>query len=157
LLPPFRRRIVEVPMRLHHPVWIDDPDFDLSFHIRRVGCPAPGGVREFCEMASDIASRQLDRSRPLWEIWVVEGLEDGNIGFVAKIHHTVADGVAAAGLLANVAGVDPDEIVTPPSFAWHGEPVPTDRRLLRDAARDLWAEVRGLPKLIGRTARGMRA
>src|SRR5688500_15763424 len=116
LLPPFRRRIVEVPFRLHHPVWIEDPAFDLSLHVRRVGCPAPGGMREFAELVSDIASRQLPRDRPLWEIWVVEGLsrENGSAGpssdadgagplvaFVAKIHHTVADGVAAASLLAN--------------------------------------------------------
>ena len=103
LLPPFRRRIVEVPGRLHHPVWIEDPHFDLALHVRRVGCPSPGGMREFAELVSDIASRQLHRDRPLWEIWVVEGIEANRVAFVAKIHHSVADGVAAASLLANVA------------------------------------------------------
>src|SRR5439155_26491426 len=103
LLPPFRRRVVEVPLRLHHPVWIEDPDFDLAHHVRRLVCPAPGGMREFAELTSDIASHQLDRRYPLWEIWVVEGLEDRRVAFVAKIHHCVADGAAAASLLANVA------------------------------------------------------
>jgi WS/DGAT/MGAT family acyltransferase len=126
LLPPFRRRIVEVPLRVHHPVWIEDPDFDLQFHVRRVGCPAPGSMREFAELTSDIASRPLVRSRPLWEIWVIERLEGGNIAFVAKIHHSVADGIAAASLLANVAA---DLTNAPPAPHWTPEAVPQRRQL----------------------------
>ena len=66
LVPPFRRRLMEVPLNLAHPVWIEDPHFDLDFHIRRIGCPAPGGRRELGEMAGQIASSPLDRTRPLW-------------------------------------------------------------------------------------------
>src|SRR5213080_1628325 len=77
LLPGFRRRIVEVPGRLHHPVWIEDPDFDLAYHVRRIGVPPPGGREEMDEVIADIASWPLDRSRPLWEIWMLEGLEGG--------------------------------------------------------------------------------
>src|SRR5207244_11364327 len=84
LLPPFRRRLANVPFALHHPLWIEDPDFDLDYHVRRVGVPAPDGPRELAELISDIASRQLDRNRPLWELWVVEGLGDGNPALVAK-------------------------------------------------------------------------
>src|SRR5947208_3972320 len=98
LLPPFRRRLVEVPFNLHHPVWIEDPDFDLDYHVRRVGVPPPGGRHEMDEVISEIASWPLDRSRPLWEIWILEGLADGTVGFLAKVHHAVADGVAAAAL-----------------------------------------------------------
>src|SRR5207249_7061956 len=83
-LPPFRRRVVEVPFGLTHPVWIEDPDFDLDYHARRVAVPAPGEPKEFGELISDIASHQLGRRRPLWELWVVEGLEHGHIGVVAK-------------------------------------------------------------------------
>src|SRR2546429_1630772 len=79
LLPPFRRRLVEVPFQLHHPLWIEDPDFDLEYHVRRAALPAPGGPAELAEFAADVFSRPLDRSRPLWEIWVVEGLEHGHI------------------------------------------------------------------------------
>ena len=154
LLPPFRRRVVEVPMRVHHPVWIEDPNFDLSHHVRRVGCPSPGGMREFAELVSDIASRQLERQRPLWEIWVIEGLEDGKIAFVAKIHHSVADGIAAASLLANVAA-DLTGQATPE--AWRPEPVPGRWELFRDAVRDLGREVAGLPRLLRTTLRNMRA
>ncbi|HYZ93334.1 MAG TPA: wax ester/triacylglycerol synthase family O-acyltransferase [Actinomycetota bacterium] len=154
LLPPFRRRIVEVPLRVHHPVWIEDPSFDLSHHVRRVGCPAPGGMHEFAELVSDIASRQLERHRPLWEIWVIEGLEDGNVAFVAKIHHSVADGIAAASLLANVAA---DLTGQPEAEEWRGEPVPGRWALFRDAAKDLGRELLGLPRLVRSTVRNMRA
>jgi WS/DGAT/MGAT family acyltransferase len=151
LLPPFRRRVVEVPGRIHHPVWVTEPDVDLSFHVRRVGCPAPGGMHEFCEIASDIASRQLDRSRPLWEVWVVEGLEEGKVGFVSKIHHTVADGVAAASLLGSIAGA----IDTPSPVEARPETLPSRRRLFVDALRDLLRELAGLPKLLRRTVRSL--
>ncbi len=154
LLPPFRRRIVEVPLRVHHPVWIEDPNFDLSHHVRRVGCPLPGGMREFAELVSDIASRQLERHRPLWEIWVVEGLEDGKIAFVAKIHHSVADGIAAASLLANVAADLTGQVPLQP---WRAEAVPRRWALFRDAVRDLGREIAGLPRLLRRTVRNMRA
>jgi diacylglycerol O-acyltransferase / wax synthase len=152
LLPPFRRRFVEVPLRLHHPVAIDDPDFDLSRHVRRVGCPVPGGMREFAELVSDIASRQLDRRFPLWEIWVVEGLEGGRVAFVAKIHHSVADGVAAASLLANVAAE-----LTGETPAWAPDEPPTKGRLFKDALRDLFAELLRLPLLFVRTMKNITA
>src|SRR4051794_24589913 len=100
LLPMFRRRIVEVPFGLHHPLWREDGSFDIANHVRVVQADAPGGMRELDAVCSRVASTPLDRSRPLWELWVVEGLEDGHVGFVAKIHHCVADGVAAADMLA---------------------------------------------------------
>jgi len=155
LLPPFRRRLVEVPFRLHHPVWIDDPDFDIDYHVRRVGCPSPGGPREFCEMISDVASRPLDRNHPLWEIWVVEGLEDGRVGFVSKMHHTIADGLAAAALLANVMQTLPEG--EQPAPTWTGEPIPSSRTLLFEAVADLGKDLRGLPDLLKRTFEAMRA
>ncbi|MGH9110744.1 MAG: wax ester/triacylglycerol synthase domain-containing protein, partial [Acidimicrobiales bacterium] len=82
----FRRRIVEVPFRLNHPLWVEDPDLDLDYHIRRHALPAPGGPRELSELVGSIVGVPLDRSRPLWEMHVVEGLHDGNIALVGKIH-----------------------------------------------------------------------
>jgi diacylglycerol O-acyltransferase len=168
LLPPFRRRLVEVPGGLHHPLWVEDPDFDLAHHLHRAEIAAPGGLREFGDLISDIASRQLDRHYPLWELWVVEGLEHGHIGFVAKIHHAAADGVAAAAMLANVlqAEADPggrpeDEAdpgpVAPPSQPWRPEPIPTGTERLVDAARDLLRNIASLPGLLRRTAAGLAA
>ena len=151
-LPPFRRRVVEVPFGLTHPVWIEDPDFDLDYHVRRVAVPAPGGPREFGELISDIASHQLDRRRPLWELWVVEGLEHGHIGVVAKIHHAAADGVAAAAMLANALGVgetDAEAVDT-----WRPDPIPSDWELFAGAATSLAVALAHLPRLLWRTFQG---
>src|SRR5438477_1627277 len=138
LLPPFRRRIVEVPGRLHHPVWIEDPDFDLRSHVRRIGVPAPGGREQMDSVIADIASRPLDRTKPLWEIWMLEGLEGGRVGFLAKIHHSVADGVAAAAMLANVMATSADEVdPPPPAHRWHPDAVPSRLRLLVVAVGDI--------------------
>ena len=157
LLPPFRRRVVEVPGRIHHPVWIEDPDFDVGYHVRRIGVPPPGGREQMDAVIADIASWPLDRSRPLWEIWMLEGLEGGRVGFLAKIHHTVADGVAAAAMLANVMATSADEVDPPaPVEEWRPEPMPSRRRLFLDAVRDLVLLVAGLPALLRRTVAGIR-
>ncbi|MGH9186257.1 MAG: WS/DGAT/MGAT family O-acyltransferase [Acidimicrobiales bacterium] len=137
VIPFLRWRLVTVPFRVNHPVWIDDPDFDLDFHVRRVGCPAPGGDRELGELISDIASRPLDRARPLWELYMVEGLAGGRVAAVAKVHHALADGVASAEALQRIfdpgpGGADPDLPAGP-----LGEPVPSRRRVLASALADL--------------------
>ena len=85
LLPPFRRRLIMVPFQLHHPLWIEDPDFDIDYHVRRAALPAPGGAKELAEFAADVMARPLHRSRPLWEMYVIEGLEDGYIATVTKV------------------------------------------------------------------------
>ncbi len=153
LLPPFRRKVVEVPGRITHPVWIEDPDFDLDYHVRRVGIPPPGGTREMDDVIAEIASWPLDRSRPLWEIWVLEGLEGGRIGFLAKIHHALADGVAAAALLANVMALTPEEIAPPPPpEPWVPDTMPTRSSLLLGALLDLFKGLFRLPQLVRRTS-----
>jgi diacylglycerol O-acyltransferase len=157
LLPPFRRRLVEVPFGIHHPVWIEDPDFDLDWHVHRVAVPAPGSRRELCELISDIAGHALDRRRPLWEIWVVEGLEGGRVGFVTKMHHSLADGVAAAALLANVLETEPAPIdPPPPATPWMPDPMPAKLTLFVQAVVDLLRTIAGLPALLRRTAQGVR-
>jgi diacylglycerol O-acyltransferase len=152
LLPPFRRRLIEIPGGFSHPVWIEDPDFDLGRHLRRVRVAEPGGPRELAAEVSKVASTPLDRGRPLWEITVVEGLAGGNLGVVAKIHHAVADGAAAVWLLMNAMTTRPEP---PPSPAqpWSPEPVPTRRRLLRLA---LVAAVRNLLLFPFAVCRGIR-
>ncbi len=168
LLPPFRRRLVEVPGGLHHPLWIEDPEFDLAHHLHRAEIAAPGGPRQLGELISDIASGQLDRRHPLWELWVVEGIEHGRIGFVAKIHHAAADGVAAAAMLANVldAEADPETEAeaeaeaapfAPPPPPWRPESIPTGAHRLVDGLRDLLRNLAGLPGLVRRTAAGLAA
>jgi WS/DGAT/MGAT family acyltransferase len=160
LLPMFRRRIVDVPYGLHHPLWIEDGSFDMANHLRRIDAPAPGGLRDLAAVCSDVASRPLDRTRPLWELWVVEGLEDGHVGFVAKIHHCVADGVAAAEMLAGVLLTDPDVAAAPPpppNAPWRGERVPARAILIGDALRARLFGLLNIPGLLRRTFRGLRA
>lgn len=170
LLPPFRRRLVEVPLGVHHPVWIEDPDFDLAAHVRRVGVPSPGGRREMDELIGEISSWQVDRRRPLWEVWVLEGLADdlddpaagppsgAKVGFLVKMHHAMADGVAAAALLANVMELEPDAVDPPPPVQrWRPDRVPTAWQLLVRAILDGAHNVRALPGLLLRTVTGMRA
>src|SRR5213078_3755466 len=108
LIPPFRRRAVEVPFGLHNPIWIEDPDFDLDYHLRRAALPAPGGPEELAAFAADVAGRPLDRRKPLWEAYVVEGLEHGHQAFVSKIHHSLIDGVAGVAILAALFDLAPD-------------------------------------------------
>ncbi len=106
--PVFQRRLVEVPLRLGHPVWVRDPAFDIQYHVRRTAVPRPGGLLELAELAGDITGRQLDRSRPLWEIWVVEGLVHGRIAVIVKMHHSTVDGVSGAALLSVLFDVEAD-------------------------------------------------
>ena len=113
LVPPFRMRMVEVPFGLQHPTLVEDPDFDLDYHVRRTSLPVPGGTAELAELVADLASRPLDRSRPLWEFHVVEGLADGRVGIVAKVHHAIIDGVSGAEVLASFFDLSPDPTPRP--------------------------------------------
>ena len=89
-----RRRVVEVPLSLDHPYWIDDPDFDLDFHVRHLSIAPPGRVDQLGEQISRIVGRPMDRSRPLWEVYVIEGLESGRWALLTKYHHATIDGAS---------------------------------------------------------------
>ncbi|HEX9712246.1 MAG TPA: wax ester/triacylglycerol synthase family O-acyltransferase [Actinomycetota bacterium] len=94
LVPRFRQKVRFLPLNLGRPVWVDDPGFDLAFHIRRSALPAPGGRRELAEAVQRIHSRPLDRSKPLWEMYFFEGLEDGHVAVLSKVHHCMIDGMS---------------------------------------------------------------
>lgn len=135
LVPQFRRRLVSVPFNLDHPIWISDADFDLDYHVRRIGCPAPGTEEQLAEIAADIAGRPLDRTRPLWEIWVVEGLENGHVGVVTKMHHCTVDGVSGANLMVHLLDLEPEPAPKPePEEGWEPERKPSDAELFARAA-----------------------
>ena len=131
LLPPYRRRLVEVPLGLDHPYWVDDPDFDLDFHLRHIGLPQPGDDQQLSDLISRIHARPLDRSRPLWEMYVIEGLANGLVGLYTKIHHATIDGVSGAEmtqvLLDRTRGGEP---VAPPTPAGRPAPVPSTLEML---------------------------
>jgi diacylglycerol O-acyltransferase / wax synthase len=138
LVPLFRRRIVDVPLGLDHPVWIEDPDFDLDYHVRRAALPSPGGIEELAAFAADVFSRQLDRRRPLWVMWVVEGLEDGHIALIAKTHHAAVDGMTGVDLLHVLLDTEPHGVTeVDGEDDWEPEEPPSNLRMLRHAAGQL--------------------
>jgi diacylglycerol O-acyltransferase / wax synthase len=151
LIPPLRRRLVDVPFGLHHPMWIDDPDFDIIHHVRRVACPAPGSEKEFGAMCGRITSTPLDRSRPLWELWVIEGLEGGKFAIVAKVHHSAVDGQTGAGLLIHFFSLTPDAGEPPPPVPIPQERIPTDGEMVEEALRERLRQPAAMWKLAKKT------
>ena len=155
LLPGLQRRPVRVPFDLHHPVWIEDPDFMVGDHIHELKLPAPGGRAEFDAALAEIHSRPLRLDRPLWEMTFISGMADGRIAVAVKIHHAVADGMAAAAGLVAVAALGPDEAVPGAAEARKPEPLPSRRRLIHDAIADRLRDLRLLPSLLARTLAGL--
>jgi WS/DGAT/MGAT family acyltransferase len=105
LLPPFRRRLVTVPLGLDQPYWIEDPDFDIEYHVRELALPAPGDDKQLAEQAARLHARPLDRSRPLWELYLIHGLQGGRMAVYTKVHHAAIDGVSGSELLTAVLDV----------------------------------------------------
>jgi diacylglycerol O-acyltransferase len=154
LIPPFQWRLVSMPLRLAHPRWYYDPNLDLDYHLRRAAVPAPGGPRELAEVISHIASTGLERDRPLWQMWFVEGLEHGHIAFVTKLHHSVADGSSSAQILLDAFQRSPeDHVQWPPHESQVAEPVPPRWRLLLQGLWELAVLIAGLPRLAWRALR----
>jgi WS/DGAT/MGAT family acyltransferase len=153
LLPPFRWRLVEVPLGLDLPYWVEDPDFDLDYHVRETAIPPPGDDRQVAEVLARIMARPLDRSRPLWEVYLVHGLRDGRIGLLTKVHHAVADGVSGREILTVLLDPTPGGRPVPGGerTPW-GEAVPTRgdmlRRGLEGAVRRPGRVLRALPRAV---------
>jgi diacylglycerol O-acyltransferase len=108
LLPPMRWKLVEVPFGLDHPSWVEDPDFDLDFHVRELALPPGADDEKLAEQVARIVARPLDRSRPLWELYLIHGLRDGRVAMLTKIHHAVVDGVSGAEILAALLDPSPE-------------------------------------------------
>jgi WS/DGAT/MGAT family acyltransferase len=146
-----RYQLVDIPFKLHHPMWWETPDIDLDYHLRRARVPEPGGRRELDNLIGEIAGTPLDRSRPLWEMYVAEGLADNRVAIIHKVHHVLADGVASANQLAKAIAPDapsPVKVVADPAMR-------STAQLLKDAGRDHAHLIRKLPRLISETAAGV--
>jgi diacylglycerol O-acyltransferase len=154
-LAPFRRRLVEVPFGLDNPYWIEDAGFDIDFHVRHHAVPPPGNAEQLAEIVSRIVARPLDRSRPLWELYVIEGVDDGRlIAQLTKVHHATIDGASGAKMLAVILDADPHyrpehQTMEP----WEPEQMPSDSDLMRRTAVEL---IRRPEKVVRLTVRATR-
>ncbi|HEY1359450.1 MAG TPA: wax ester/triacylglycerol synthase family O-acyltransferase [Thermoleophilaceae bacterium] len=114
LLPPMRWKLVEVPFGLDYPYWVEDEDFDLDFHVRELALPTPGNREQLAEQVARIMARPLDRARPLWELYLIHGLESGFVGMLTKIHHAVIDGMSGAEIMGVLLDLEPEGRELPP-------------------------------------------
>jgi WS/DGAT/MGAT family acyltransferase len=137
-VPRYRQKVRFVPFQLARPVWVDDPHFNLVYHLRHTALPSPGGDHELRNLVGRVMGQQLDRNRPLWEMWMVEGLDRGHWAIVSKVHHCMVDGVSGTDLLSVV--LDAEREPAPPLHdTWRPEAEPSDVRLVGDALVDLVA------------------
>lgn len=155
LVPRYRQRLAFVPFGQGRPRWVDDPYFNPHYHIRHTALPAPGGDRELERLAARIFGQRLDRNKPLWEMWLVDGLEGDRFGFIAKTHHALVDGISGIDIVSVLFDLTPDGAPpTEPSQPWLPRPVPSRSQLLAEALVEratVPAEVtRGLRALVRR-------
>lgn len=148
-VPMFNRKVRDVPLRLDHPLWEEDTHFDIDRHVHRLAVPAPGGDDEIAELVGHLTGIPLDRSRPLWEMWVIEGLASGQVGVLTKMHHAAVDGVSGASAISFFCSLEPD--APPLEVTGHLPPprVPRDRELV---ARGVLATL-GKPVLLASMVR----
>jgi diacylglycerol O-acyltransferase / wax synthase len=171
LVPRYRQKVRFVPLGLGRPIWVDDPHFNLIYHVRHTALPSPGGNEELRNLVGRVMAQQLDRSKPLWEMWIVEGLDAGRWALISKVHHCMVDGVSGTDLLAVM--LDQARDASPPETSknWHPRPEPTSAQVLGEALveravspyemlRSMRAATRAPRELASRfyeTARGLTA
>jgi len=129
-IPMFHRKLKFVPGGIDHPVWVEDADFDIDVHVHRAGLPSPGGEAELSELCGHIAGIPLDRSRPLWEMWIIEGLESGQIAVFSKMHHASVDGVSGSNMISYLCSLEPDSPPMDVEAAKVEMRVPSDAELI---------------------------
>ena len=147
-VPRLRQRIMEVPLGQGRPVWVDDEDFDIAYHVRLTALPRPGDDDQLSTLMARLQSLALDRRRPLWEMWFVDGLAGDDIGLIIKTHHALGDGIANVDLAMALVDLEPDPTEDPPPERWRPRPAPTPRRLLTDS---VWGQLMRPARLVRTT------
>ncbi len=167
LVPRYRQRLAFVPFNQGRPVWVDDPHFKVYYHVRHTALPRPGGEVELKRLAGRVFSQALDRGRPLWELWLVEGLADGRFAVLSKTHHALVDGISGVDIATVLFDTSPEPLpVAPPDHDWVARPLPTGTQLLADAllerttvpgevVRGVRATLRGPRAVAGRAGRAL--
>jgi WS/DGAT/MGAT family acyltransferase len=155
LLPRFRRRLMHVPYEQGRPIWVDDDQFDITYHVRHTALPRPGSWEQLVALTTRVQEGLLDRDHPLWEIWMVEGLEGGNVALLQKTHHALIDGVSGVDVATLLLDMSPD--YTPPVVTeWEPEPAPNASQLLLDTLRERMTEPAEIARSIRSMLRGPR-
>jgi diacylglycerol O-acyltransferase / wax synthase len=169
LVPRYRQRLAFVPFGQGRPVWVDDPYFNAAYHVRHTALPEPGSERQLMRMTGRVFSQALDRSRPLWEVWLVEGLTGGRFAVLSKTHHALVDGISGVDIMTVLFDTSPEPMPTPPpEQEWVPRPLPSQAQLLADAlleratvpgemVRGVRAVLRGPRAVAGQVTRSLGA
>lgn len=136
LVPRYRQKVAFVPLELGRPVWVDDPHFNIEYHVRHTALPPPGGEEQLHRLVGRLMSQALDRHKPLWELWMVENLGDGRWAVVSKVHHCLVDGVSSVELMTVIFSASPDPLPPIPDD-WMPAPPPSRPQLAAEAVKDL--------------------
>src|SRR3982751_4685909 len=132
LVPRYRQRLAFVPLGQGRPKWVDDPHLNLRYHVRSTALPSPGSEGQLQDLAGRVFSQQLDRDKPLWEVWLVEGLEDDRFAVLSKTHHALVDGISGVDILTVLFGEEADD----PGDSWTPRPAPSPGELLVEAVAE---------------------
>ena len=155
LMPRFRRRLMHVPYDQGRPIWVDDDRFDITYHVRHTALPKPGSWEQLVALTTRVQESLLDRERPLWELWFVEGLEGGNVALIQKTHHSLIDGVSGVDVATLLLDMSPE--YAPPVVAeWTPEPAPSPSQLLLDTLRERVTEPAEIVRSVRSMLRGPR-
>ena len=148
VMPPMRRRLVEVPLGLAAPVWVEDPEFNIDDHLHALGVPAPGGDHELAAVVNEIGGLPMDLRRPLWDLWFLDGLAEGKKAIMMRMHHAAIDGMGGVEMIFQMFSTEPDaEVASVPEDDWKPESVPSQAEML----------IRSVPTLVTRPVRTVQA
>jgi diacylglycerol O-acyltransferase len=156
LVPRYRQRLAFVPFGQGRPVWVDDPHFNVAFHVRHTALPAPGGEEQLRRLCGRVFSQALDRARPLWELWLVEGLADDRFALLSKTHHALVDGISGVDIATVLFDTSPDPVPAGPVPEWIPRPLPSGAQLLADALLERATVPGEIARGVRHTLRGPR-
>ncbi len=152
LVPRYRQKLAFPPVETGRPLWVDDRRFNIEYHVRHTALPSPGSVAQLRQLAGRVFSQRLDRSKPLWELWLVQGLEDGRFALISKTHHSMVDGISGLDIASVLFDLEPVPRDIPDE-PWTPEPEPSAVQL---AAKGVWSAVKAPAGLVGRTVEASR-